>query len=333
VDDALLTIEDLSVKLRGSRGVVHAVRGLGLTVHRSEIIALVGESGCGKTVTALSILRLLPPDALLDVSGTVIFDRQNLLTMPPKQLRQIRGRRISMVFQDPSSSLNPRMTVGNQVSEALRLTAGMSRAQARERSAELLDQVGIPGAGRRIDDYPHQFSGGMRQRVMLAMAISQQPSLIIADEPTTSLDMTIQAQILELLGQLRRDLSTSLLLITHDLGVAAAVADRVAVVYAGMIVETGQAKDVLLRPAHPYTHGLVQSLPRIDQDRRRRFPAIPGAPPDLRHHDTGCAFKARCAWRVKHCDDHEPPLTDTAPGQSAACWRAPVDFTAGSSQS
>jgi len=317
---ALLDVRDLRVEFAAKRPV-HAVRGLTYSIAPGEALGLVGESGSGKSVSALALLGLLPKRTAR-VSGTsAAFDGVDLLRAGDRALETIRGRRIGMVFQDPLASLNPVLTVGEQLSEPLRRHRGKRGRAARLRSIELLEMVGIPGAPRRISDYPHQFSGGMRQRAMIAMALSCEPALLIADEPTTALDVTIQAQILDLLRRLRTELGMALLLITHDLGVVAGITDRIAVMYAGRIVETGSTRDLLAAPTHPYTAGLLRSLPRLDRPRQRELTPIEGSPPDLASDLVGCPFRPRCPRALGICATVDPPLApiEAAPGRLVAC--------------
>jgi oligopeptide/dipeptide ABC transporter ATP-binding protein len=295
---ALLTVDDLHVEFASRDRVVRAVRGLSYSIGPGETLGLVGESGSGKSVSALSLLGLLPQRVGRVSRGSAIFQGENLIGMPDEKLRRIRGDRIAMIFQDPLSSLNPVLTVGRQIGETLETHRGMSRKDARIRAIELLELVGIPGAAKRVDDHPHQFSGGMRQRAMIAIALACDPALLIADEPTTALDVTIQAQILSLLKRLRTELGMAVLIITHDLGVVAGFADRLAVMYAGRLVEIGRTEEVLAAPSHPYTIGLLRSLPRLDRPRQAALTPIEGSPPDLASELAGCPFAPRCAWRV-----------------------------------
>ncbi|MBV9354762.1 MAG: ABC transporter ATP-binding protein, partial [Chloroflexi bacterium] len=327
----LLTVEHLRVEFAGRR-VVHAVRGLSYTIAPGETLGLVGESGSGKSVSALALLGLLPKRVGRITAGSVRFEGRELVGLPENQLRDIRGARIAMIFQDPLSSLNPVLTIGRQITEGLETHRGLGHGAARARAVELLDLVGIPDARGRVNDYPHQFSGGMRQRASIAMALACEPVLLIADEPTTALDVTIRAQILDLLTRLRADLNMAILMITHDLGVVAGFADRLAVMYAGRIVETGPTEGVLARPEHPYTVGLLQSLPRLDRPRQTELKPIGGAPPDLASHIRGCPFAPRCAWRLDRCWSVDPDLLPSerdAPSRSvpaphlAACHNRP----------
>ena len=317
--EPLLLVRDLRVEFDGRR-IVHAVRGLNYEINRSESLGLVGESGSGKSVSALSVLGLLPKKVGRVTAGSAKLEGEELVGMEDERLRKIRAARIAMIFQDPLSSLNPVLTIGRQITETLEAHKDIHGDAARKRAVELLELVNIPGAARRINDYPHQFSGGMRQRAMIAMALSCEPALLIADEPTTALDVTIQAQILELLRQLRTELGMAVLLITHDLGVVAGFADRLAVMYAGRIVETGPTKDILARPAHPYTLGLLRSMPRLDRDRGTPLTPIVGSPPDLAAHLVGCPFQPRCPFAVDTCAEIDPPVEPTGRLRHAACW-------------
>ena len=315
----LLSVEDLSVTFRTAAGPLHAVRNISFTLAEGETLALVGESGCGKSATALSLTRLLPsPPAKVD--GSVVFEGANLLALDHDELRSVRGRRIAMVFQDPMSSLNPVRTIGRQMEEMLRVHLNMSRGQARRRSAELLGSVGIPTPMRHLDSYPHQLSGGMRQRVMIAMALSCQPRILIADEPTTSLDVSIQAQILELLRTMTAAHGTALLMISHDLSVVAGLADRIAVMYAGQLVENGPTARVFHHPRHPYAKGLLECIPRLDRPRTLRLRSIDGGLPDPHETPAGCPFAARCPLVMDRCWTDAPRLEEKAPLQRAACW-------------
>jgi len=315
----LLSVEDLSVTFRTAAGPLHAVRNISFTLAEGETLALVGESGCGKSATALSLTRLLPsPPA--EVDGSVVFEGANLLALDHDELRSVRGRRIAMVFQDPMSSLNPVRTIGRQMEEMLRVHLNMSHGQARRRSAELLGSVGIPTPMRHLDSYPHQLSGGMRQRVMIAMGLSCEPRILIADEPTTSLDVSIQAQILELLRTMTAAHGTSLLMISHDLSVVAGLADRIAVMYAGQLVETGPTARVFDHPRHPYAKGLLECIPRLDRPRTLRLRSIDGGLPDPHETPAGCPFAPRCPLVMDRCWTDAPRLEEKAPLQRAACW-------------
>ncbi|WP_233509742.1 ABC transporter ATP-binding protein [Actinomadura craniellae] len=314
----LLEIEDLVVDFATDDGAVRAVDGAGYAVMPGETLGVVGESGSGKSVTALSALGLIKPPGRV-VSGRVVFDGTDLRTLPPRELRRLRGGRIAMIFQDPMTALNPVMSIGAQLREALRLhRPGMSRAAARKRAAELLTLVGVPGAERRLRQYPHEFSGGMRQRAMIAMAIANDPDLLIADEPTTALDVTVQAQVLDLLRLTRRETGAATVLITHDLGVVAELADRVVVMYAGRVVEHGPVAEIFGAPRHPYTRGLLESLPRLDGDADELTP-IPGTPPAPGEAAPGCPFAPRCALARDRCRTERPELAPTGPGRASAC--------------
>ena len=319
----LLAVEDLCVSFRTDRGVVRAVDSVSLHVDAGETLAIVGESGSGKSVTALSILRLIDGAGSID-AGRIGFDGEDLLALDEAAMRAIRGDRIAMIFQEPMSSLNPVLTIGKQVAEPIRLHRGLSWKEATARAEELLDRVRIPDAAGRLTDYPHHFSGGMRQRVMIAMALACQPRLIIADEPTTALDVTVQAQILALLKELTRETNAALILITHDLGVVARYADRVAVMYAGRIVESASARALYATPRHPYTEGLMASIPTIDGEVGARLATIDGQPPDLANLPAGCAFAPRCQHAFEQCLAKVPPLdaaADAADGHLVACCR------------
>jgi oligopeptide transport system ATP-binding protein len=321
----LLEVKGLETTFFTEDGVVHAVNGISYNVDEGEILAIVGESGCGKSVGVLSLLRLIPMPPGKITSGEVLFgtngDRIDLMKLSDEEIRHVRGRRIGMIFQDPMTFLNPLLTIGFQLSEGLMLHLGMDKAAARKRSIELLQQVGIPNAQDRVDDYPHQFSGGMRQRVMISMGFSCDPELLIADEPTTALDVTIQAQIADLVKRLRVETGKAIIWITHDLGVVAGLADRVIVMYAGFIVEEAQVKELYGNPRHPYTRGLLGSLPRLDATRAHRLTSIEGLPPDLIDLPKGCPFYARCTERVDICLTDNPTLVDVGALHKVACHR------------
>ena len=320
--EPLLTISNLSTHFTTEDGVVKAVDGISLEIAAGRVLGLVGESGCGKTMTALSVMRIVPPPGRI-VGGSIRFHSMELLTLSEREMQQVRGRRIAMIFQEPMTALNPVLTAGEQVAEMLRHHLKMSRADARSRTIELFRQAGIPSPEDRYRAYPHQLSGGLRQRVMIAMAISCRPALIFADEPTTALDVTIQAQILALLKQLQRELGLSMVLISHDLGVIAEMADEVAVMYAGRIVEQTTTASLFTNPLHPYTQGLLQSLPRrAPRDRRQRLAAIPGMVPKLSHLPSGCTFHPRCPVAIARCASDEPALKLLAPSHAARCWVA-----------
>ncbi|HVY64365.1 MAG TPA: ABC transporter ATP-binding protein, partial [Gammaproteobacteria bacterium] len=316
----LLEVRDLSVTFASEAGPVRAVRSLSYAVNRGEVLGIVGESGSGKTVSSLAVMDLLPRHAR--VTGSVRFAGQELVGMPDRQLSQLRGRRIAMIFQDPLSALTPVYTVGDQIAEAIRVHRDVSAAAAHDRAVELLQLVGIPNAARRAASFPHEFSGGMRQRVMIAMAIANDPALIIADEPTTALDVTVQAQILDLLQKAREVTGAAVLLITHDLGVVAGLADRVGVMYAGKLVETGPVDAVFHRPRMPYTLGLLGSLPRPDLAAHQPLTPIEGQPPSLVQLPPGCPFAPRCPLRIERCTEVEPELAQSAAGTAAACHRS-----------
>jgi oligopeptide/dipeptide ABC transporter ATP-binding protein len=313
-------VRDLQTQFSTSGGVVRAVDGVSWDVRAGETVALVGESGCGKSVSALSVMRLVSAPAGRIVGGEVRFKGRDLLGLSDEEMRKIRGRDIAMIFQEPMTSLNPVLTIGRQLTESLEIHLGMTPEQARARAGEILGLVGIADAERRLRQYPHQFSGGMRQRIMIAMALSCNPALILADEPTTALDVTIQAQILELLKSLSRKLGAAMLIITHNLGVVARYADRVNVMYAGRIVERGTAREIYANPRHPYTLGLLRSVPRLDEPRRAKLEPIPGQPPDLTRLPAGCAFAPRCSFAVERCRRDRPELELVAADHTAACW-------------
>jgi oligopeptide transport system ATP-binding protein len=320
----LLDVKGLETRFFTQDGVVHAVNGISYTLDEGETLAIVGESGCGKSVGVMSLLRLIPQPPGKITAGEVWFDGKDLLKMSDDEIRQVRGNRIAMIFQDPMTSLNPVLTIGFQLAEALILHMGLDKAAARKRSVELLEMVGIPQGGNRLDDYPHQFSGGMRQRVMIAMGLSCNPQLLIADEPTTALDVTIQAQITDLVKRLRDEIGMAIIWITHDLGVVAGLANRVIVMYAGFIVEEATVKELYGNPRHPYTVGLLGSLPRLDAARAHRLISIEGLPPDLIDLPKGCPFYARCHYRIERCASENPRLEPVGPGHRIACW---VDLT------
>lgn len=317
--DLLLQVTDLQTHFFTREGVVRAVDGVTFAVRRGEILGLVGESGCGKSVTARSILRLIPEPPGKILAGQVEFDGVNLLDMSPREMRTIRGDRISMIFQDPMVSLNPTMRVGEQIIEVLQIHRGLNREQAVTRALELFEVVNIPAPTSRLNDYPHQFSGGMRQRAMIAMALACEPSLLIADEPSTALDVTVQAQILDLLRRIRREQQTAVILITHDLGVVAELCDRVAVMYAGKVVEEAPVLDLFDTPRHPYTWGLLQSIPTPDR-RVEELTPIPGQPPDLSRLPPGCSFASRCDYTMERCLQEPPPWRDVGSEHQTRCW-------------
>ena len=315
----LLRVRDLDTRFFTDDGVVRAVDGVSFDVAPGEALGIVGESGCGKSMTALSIMGLVPDPGRV-TGGQVLFRDRDLLQLSPEQMRDVRGRDIAMVFQDPLSSLNPVLPIGFQIEEAMLAHHTVDRRQARERAIELLNKVRIPAAASRIKDYPHQFSGGMRQRAMIAMSLANSPSVLIADEPTTALDVTVQAQILELLRDLNRELGMAIVMITHNLGVVAGLCSRVLVMYAGRIVEEGPVEQIFESPQHPYTWALLSSVPRVDADRRSRLRSIEGLPPDLISPPPGCRFHPRCPFALERCFRDEPRLEEVGPGQRAACW-------------
>ncbi len=319
--NSLLEVQNLRIYFDTRDGPVNAVDGVSFTIEPGETLGLVGESGCGKSVTAMSIMRLVPHPPARTVSGSILFQGRDLLKLDEAEMRRIRGKQIAMIFQDPMTSLNPVLPIGWQIMEALQLHLGMTKKQARERAVELLQLVGVPAAAQRIHDYPHQLSGGMRQRVMIAMALSCNPQLLIADEPTTALDVTIQAQILELIAQLRREFKTAVILITHDMGVDAGIVDRLVVMYAGRPVETANVETLFSNPRHPYTIGLLSSIPRLDQERKERLIPIQERPSELPSFSAICPFAPRCAFASGHCWEEVPDLQLIEPGHSIACIR------------
>ena len=323
--EPILSVEDLQVQFWTGRGTVHAVNGISFDIAPGETLGIVGESGCGKSVTSLALLGILPRAGRV-TSGTATFGGRDLLKLNDEQLRTIRGREIGMIFQDPMTSLNPVLTIGKQIREPLEAHFGLDREQADKRAVELLDQVGIPSAKQRLRDYPHQFSGGMRQRAMIAMALTCEPKLLIADEPTTALDVTIQAQILELLKVLVAERDTALILITHDLGVVAGMCERVNVMYAGLFMETGTASRLFAQPRHPYTLGLLQSVPRLDAGRRQELQPIPGAPRNMLSAPAECPFAPRCRYEVEQSRQQVPPLEPIESDHDVRCFNpVPAD--------
>ncbi|EYT84184.1 MULTISPECIES: ABC transporter ATP-binding protein [unclassified Streptomyces] len=322
----LLEVRDLHVEFRTRDGIAHAVNGVSYEVDAGRTLAVLGESGSGKSVTAQAIMGILdmPPGRI--TGGEILFQGRDLLKLPEEERRAVRGARIAMIFQDALSSLNPVLTVGDQLAEMFTVHRGLSRREARARAVELMDRVRIPAAAQRVRDYPHQFSGGMRQRIMIAMALALEPDLIIADEPTTALDVTVQAQVMDLLAELRREFGMGLILITHDLGVVADVADEIAVMYAGRIVERAPVHELYKRPAHPYTRGLLESIPRLDQKGRELY-AIKGLPPNLTRIPAGCAFHPRCPMARDVCRTDVPPLHEAGARRGSAChfWRECLD--------
>ena len=319
-NEPILSIRDLRTYFHTDDGVVKAVDGVNLDLQPRETLGIVGESGSGKTVTCLSAIRLVPQPPGFFPSGEILFAGRDMLKLSRRELVELRGDQMSMIFQDPMTSLNPFLRIDRQLSEVLEVHQGLGRQDARRRSIEMLDRVGIPDPEERIDQFPHQFSGGMRQRVMIAMALLCEPKLLIADEPTTALDVTIQAQILDLIRDLKRDFQTSVILITHDLGVVAGTTDRIAVMYAGRIVEEGPTDEVFANPRHPYTRGLLRSVPRLDEARQDELQAIPGLPPDLSALPGGCPFHPRCDCVVARCAAEYPAAVQVSDEHWAACW-------------
>ena len=319
----LLEVQNLSTYFFQEGGIVKAVDDVSYDLDEGETLALVGESGCGKSVSALSVMRLIPQPPGRIVSGRVLFEGHDLMNRSDKEMQRVRGKDIAMIFQEPMTSLNPVLTIGRQLTEALQMHLGMDATASQKRVMELLEMVGIPEGARHFSSYPHQFSGGMRQRVMIAMALSCNPKLLIADEPTTALDVTIQAQILELIKRLCGELGTAVILITHNLGVVARYADRVNVMYAGKVIERASAREIYHHPSHPYTVGLLNSVPRLDVARTEQLDAIEGMPPDLDRLPPGCSFLPRCRFSVERCAHEVPPLANSGrEGHLAACWVA-----------
>jgi oligopeptide transport system ATP-binding protein len=320
MEERILEVKDLHVSFHTYAGEVKAVRGVNFHVKRGEAVAIVGESGCGKSVTAQTLMKLIPMPPGEIKKGEILFNGVNLVNKSNKEMESIRGKDIGMIFQDPMTSLNPTLTIGNQIMEGLIKHQNMSRSDARNRAIELLTLVGIPQPEKRVDQYPHEFSGGMRQRAMIAIALACSPQLLIADEPTTALDVTIQAQILDLMKELQKKMNTSIILITHDLGVVAEMCDRVIVMYAGKVIETGTVDDIFYNPQHPYTKGLLRSVPRLDLNRDEPLTPIFGTPPDLLRPPVGCGFTARCESAMRVCQEYDPELKDISSTQRAACW-------------
>lgn len=317
-----MEVKDLSTHFFTPEGVVKAVDGVSYSVEMGETVAIVGESGCGKSVSALSIMRLIPDPPGRIVSGQIFFNGRDLQKLNREEMRKVRGREMAMVFQEPMTSLNPVLTIGRQITETLEVHLNMSREAAEKRAVEVLKLVGIPDPQRRLSQFPYQFSGGMRQRVMIAIAMSCDPKLILADEPTTALDVTIQAQILELLKEMTRQLGVAMIIITHNLGVVARYADRVNVMYAGKVIESGVSREIYHRPMHPYTLGLLRSVPRVDQVRKSKLDTIDGQPPDLANLPPGCSFKPRCGFAEEKCGQKSPPLQEVWKSHFCACWMA-----------
>ncbi len=322
----VLNIENLHVSFDTYAGEVHAVRGVDLHIASGEVLAVVGESGCGKSVTAQTIMKLNPMPPARIKEGSITLDGIDIVDAGEKQMEDIRGRLVSMIFQDPMTCLNPTMKVGKQIVETIQNHQKLSREEAHKEAIRLLEMVQIPNAAQRAEEYPHQFSGGMRQRAMIAMALSCKPKLLIADEPTTALDVTIQAQIMQLMATLRKETGTAIILITHDLGVVANLADRVAVMYAGRVMEQGTVRDIFYHPAHPYTRALLRSLPTIDTDRGAQLVSIPGTPPDLYAPPEGCEFASRCSECMKLCRANRPPMYTAGEGHIASCWKLHPDY-------
>ena len=315
----LLQVEDLHTQFFTSRGVVRAVDGVTFHVDAGETLGIVGESGCGKTITALSILRLVPEPGRI-TSGRILFRGRDVTKMDDEEIRDFRGNDVAMIFQDPMTSLNPVTKVGFQIEEAMTAHNRFSASLAKTRVVELLKRVRVPAAETRVNDYPHQFSGGMRQRAMIAMGLANEPSLLIADEPTTALDVTVQAQIIQLMKQLNRELGTAMMLITHNMALVASLCQRVVVMYAGRVVEEGPVEQIFKSPQHPYTWSLLRSVPRVDEARKDRLVSIKGLPPDLTNPPPGCKFHPRCPFVIDRCKTEEPPLAEVAVNQVARCW-------------
>lgn len=320
----LLNVQGLETQFHTREGNVHAVNGVSFSLKEGETLGIVGESGCGKSVTVMSMLRLIPTPPGKIAGGKAMFQGKDLLAMTTDEIRHVRGSQISMVFQDPMTSFNPVITIGRQVAEPLEIHQGMNHKQAEDRVVEMLEKVGIPNPRDRLNDYPHQFSGGMRQRVMIAMSLVCAPQILIADEPTTALDVTIQAQIVDLVKRIRDDLGMAIIWITHDLGVIAGLADRLAVMYGGYIIETAPVRELYANPQHPYTLGLLGSLPRMDETGQRRLVSIDGLPPVLLEKPNFCPFAPRCKYAVEHCWRENPPLMHVGPDHQAACWVNPA---------
>ena len=315
----LLEVENLRTNFQIDSGRVQAVRGISFHINKGESIGIVGESGSGKSVSMLSVMGLLPDNATVEAE-LMSFEGVELLDMDPKQMRRLRGNEIGMIFQDPMTSLNPLFTIGNQIMEPIRIHLNVSKAKARKRAIEILKMVEIPSPESRLNQYPHEFSGGMRQRVMIAIALSCNPKLLIADEPTTALDVTIQAQILDLMKELKNKLNTSIVLITHDLGVVASMCERIIVMYGGQIVEEGTTRDVFYNPKHPYTWGLIRSLPKVTAGEKKKLIPIPGSPPDLLDPPKGCPFAARCEYAMKICELRQPQERNVSDTHRVSCW-------------
>jgi dipeptide transport system ATP-binding protein len=320
MSETLLEINDLAVSFSTQGGEVQAVRGVSFAVAPGETVAIVGESGCGKSVTAQSIMRLIPEPPGRIKHGSIHLNGKDLATLSDKQMRSVRGKQIGMIFQDPMTSLNPTLTVGDQLTEGILTHEKISKSEAEKKAVELLDLVGIANPQERLKLYPHQFSGGMRQRIMIAMALMCKPSLLIADEPTTALDVTIQAQIIDLFKEIQKKTGVAIIIITHDLGVVAQIADRINVMYAGEIVESGTVKEIFYKPQHPYTRGLLTSVPRLDGDRSQPLIPIAGTPPDLFSPPEGCAFTSRCKYAMEVCRAYDPAVTHLSDRHFTKCW-------------
>ncbi|WP_077369240.1 ABC transporter ATP-binding protein [Anaerosalibacter sp. Marseille-P3206] len=319
--EEILTVKNLSVSFNTYAGEVKAVRNISFHLNVGETLVVVGESGCGKTVTSKSIVRLLPEDITnINSEAEIIFDNRDILKMNKKELENLRGGDISMIFQDPMTYLNPTMKIGNQIAESLIFHEHMNKKDALDKTVEMLELVKIPNAKKRVTQYPHEFSGGMRQRVMIAIALACNPKILIADEPTTALDVTTQADIMELIGDLQEELNTSVMIITHDLGIAAEVADRIQVMYAGEIIERGTKKEIFENPQHPYTWALLQSVPSLENKNKEKLYSLGGTPPDLLEPPKGCSFSARCEYCMKICEKIKPPVTKISDTQSVSCW-------------
>lgn len=320
--ERILDVENLQVSFHTYAGEVKAVRGVDFHLDKGETLAIVGESGCGKTVTSKAIMRLLPEPMPAEIKkdSKIIFDGKNILDMNEKELRKLRGSDISMIFQDPMTSLNPTMTVGKQIAESLIIHRGMNKAEAMKEAIKMLDLVNIPNADKRAHQYPHEFSGGMRQRAMIAIALACNPKILIADEPTTALDVTIQAQIMDLIGDLQKKLGTAVMLITHDLGVVADTADRIQVMYSGQVIERGTVEEIFANPQHPYTWALLQSVPRLDTKNKDTLYALNGTPPDLVKPPIGCPFAARCEYCMQICLEEMPEVTNIENDHQVLCW-------------
>lgn len=320
MNEKILSVENLHISFQLQDRVIQAVRGVSFSLHKGETLAIVGESGSGKSVTAKSLMRLLPSETTKMTEGRIQYLNQDILTFSAREMEALRGKEISMVFQDPMTSLNPTMKIGKQIMEGLVQHQKLTKAEARQKAIEMLKMVGIPNAEERMEAYPHQFSGGMRQRVVIAIALACRPHILIADEPTTALDVTIQAQILDLMISIQKQTQMGLILITHDLGVVASMAQRVAVMYTGEIVELGPTDEIFSNPQHPYTKGLLKSMPRLDADRQQPLVPIPGSPPDVSRLGTGCAFAPRCPYVMKVCHHHSPPQTKLDDQHLTSCW-------------